>query len=1112
MMRKNISLILFGLYIFVNAQQDMNKIVPPSPEAAQIAKYIETPVALTNGIPDVSIPLFNVSETDFNIPVSLSYHAGGIKVEEIASNVGLGWSINIGGKVSRITRDKPDDQNAKGFIYNNIMQSNNIKYDILNNSFDAEADFFTFSFLNYSGSFAFNQTQGKFIQMPLSDIKINPIYSNTAIVGFKIITPDGFEYYFGKNKNNTVSAIDEYTDNVTMKVNKTGSIQEGETLSYINTWHLLEIYSPKGNSISFTYENSLPSEQLMRSSQFISYSSGSIGQYVNDNIPTTIYNLQNGNTTTLKRINLKKGSLEIIYSSTNREDLKYAKSIQEIKLNTSDTDYTSYKFNYSYFTSTPEYNDLINSLGNHYTKRLRLDNLTYNSFKQSSSKEISKYSFQYSDIQLPNRFSYAQDYWGYYNGADNNSLIPDYELGVNVIVRPYNGGANRSVNPLTVEAGTLKKIIYPTGGYTEFFYESNKSSSVGFIGENRPFNLRNNLENLNLIFSKNNTNYISDLAGNRYEKSFSLSNVIGETSFDTMLQGCDSGNLASFNCQYLFKLVGTDSNNNPVNFVLNSGNTKINLKDGNYKIVAEIIEEGTNTDFSIIVNSNYDPTPYEMYVGGLRVKEIKSNDNNSHVLSRKYYYDSDDLVSGYSNVYFSSAVLPFAPSLLSDAKFGGGLYNKIMSQSNYPTISIGKNELHYGKVTELKEDKIKTEYYFETLGDLQANLINYFEDFCIQAGGGTIILTEGDTNLGYTNLFKNRKEPLFTDRRGKLIKKLDYKLTDVQSNTYSLINEENNTYVEKNNEVFDKFSIKYDIGGSTGTTSQGEGCSSMRLYIYPQQTNYLVLSKKETKSYLNGSTPLLTTTNYYYDNPSHCQMTREETSLPDGTISKKIISYAKEKNNQKLIDANMVSIPLETTAIKNGNAISKSETIYPTSLPTTQTGNLLLPISVKSTTPNSISLAVPPTGETKETEITFDKYDDKGNILQYTEKEQKSTVIIWGYNKTKPIVKIENAKYNDVKTLQVILDAITASDTDALQETSTSEQALITALDNLRTNTSLSNYLISTYTYDYSIGVTSITPPNGIREIYKYDIANRLQSVLDVNGKILKEYQYNYKQ
>ncbi|WP_407500184.1 RHS repeat domain-containing protein, partial [Elizabethkingia meningoseptica] len=88
---------------------------------------------------------------------------------------------------------------------------------------------------------------------------------------------------------------------------------------------------------------------------------------------------------------------------------------------------------------------------------------------------------------------------------------------------------------------------------------------------------------------------------------------------------------------------------------------------------------------------------------------------------------------------------------------------------------------------------------------------------------------------------------------------------------------------------------------------------------------------------------------------------------------------------------------------------------------------------------------------------------------------------------------------------------IAASDLDHTQGTDQSEQALISALDIFRNNPALSGYQISTYTYNPLIGVTSITPPSGIREIYKYDAANRLESVKDVNGNILKEYQYRYK-
>ena len=57
----------------------------------------------------------------------------------------------------------------------------------------------------------------------------------------------------------------------------------------------------------------------------------------------------------------------------------------------------------------------------------------------------------------------------------------------------------------------------------------------------------------------------------------------------------------------------------------------------------------------------------------------------------------------------------------------------------------------------------------------------------------------------------------------------------------------------------------------------------------------------------------------------------------------------------------------------------------------------------------------------------------------------------------------------------------------------------------------LSGFQITTYPYAPLIGVRSITPPSGIREYYYYDAANRLQSIKDANGNLLKEFDYNYK-
>lgn len=218
----------------------------------------------------------------------------------------------------------------------------------------------------------------------------------------------------------------------------------------------------------------------------------------------------------------------------------------------------------------------------------------------------------------------------------------------------------------------------------------------------------------------------------------------------------------------------------------------------------------------------------------------------------------------------------------------------------------------------------------------------------------------------------------------------------------------------------------------------------------------------------------------------------------DHTINETFYKYASDKQNNYLLNKNITSLPLETEIKKNGKTISKTESIYPISQSEAdaKTSGLALPYKVNSTDLlNVIS-----------TDVTYDTYNAKGNILQYTTKDGIVTSIIWGYNSTQPIAKITGVPYSVASSLAA--EIITASDADI---NSSTEQALIDKLDTFRKNSALQNAQITTYTYDPLIGVTSITPPSGIREIYKYDSANRLENIKDINGKLLKEFKYNYK-
>ncbi|PIF44472.1 hypothetical protein CLU96_1447 [Chryseobacterium sp. 52] len=148
-------------------------------------------------------------------------------------------------------------------------------------------------------------------------------------------------------------------------------------------------------------------------------------------------------------------------------------------------------------------------------------------------------------------------------------------------------------------------------------------------------------------------------------------------------------------------------------------------------------------------------------------------------------------------------------------------------------------------------------------------------------------------------------------------------------------------------------------------------------------------------------------------------------------------------------------------------------------------------------------------------DINYDFYDNKGNNLQYTPKDGSPVTTIYGYNQTLPIATITGIAYGELmqifglpvtSTGYLSLDIVSKSDAD---KDDASEQLLFNALESFRNNPALVNYQIITYTHNPLIGVTSITPPSGAREVYKYDTANRLETVGDVNNNIIKEYKYN---
>ncbi|HWZ03090.1 MAG TPA: hypothetical protein VNX40_05715, partial [Mucilaginibacter sp.] len=85
------------------------QLFPRSPTATALEKYGTYQVNEFTGVPDISIPLYTIESGGMQVPITLSYHASGNKVSDVASWVGLGWSVSSGGQVTRRVMGLPDD-------------------------------------------------------------------------------------------------------------------------------------------------------------------------------------------------------------------------------------------------------------------------------------------------------------------------------------------------------------------------------------------------------------------------------------------------------------------------------------------------------------------------------------------------------------------------------------------------------------------------------------------------------------------------------------------------------------------------------------------------------------------------------------------------------------------------------------------------------------------------------------------------------------------------------------------------------------------------------------------------------------------------------------------
>jgi len=447
----------------------VTSVLMPSPGAASLGKFTDIPVSLYTGLPTISLPLWQLKRGDLTVDVALNYHGGGIKVDEVASWVGFGWSLEAGGRITRASRGLPDDI-ARFKQYNRLeidrfvhgkMSRDERRIFLLRVSkgeYDAEPDLFTFSVGGISGRFVIGEG-GTFLVMP-RELNLRVEYDRTengVHYAWIITDAQGIRYKFRSEDAERSTAI-MYARTGSQPANDPTTF-EGET-----SWCLTEMEDTKGNTFAFTYAGESANFTNINN-ESVSVPTSLHDQYCKGEI-THSYTYSENLTTSLRLASIRNGQEEVrfVADAAARVDAPGSYGLQAVEVRYAGELKKRFRLQKSYMANSSVGTQGLLLLRTADYSRLRLDALQE---EAATGVTLPAYQFTYDQTALPPRTSYAQDHWGYYNGVDNTSRVA-YTVGRHRV------GPNRDVNPAYARAGMLQAIRYPTGGSVTFTYEANR--------------------------------------------------------------------------------------------------------------------------------------------------------------------------------------------------------------------------------------------------------------------------------------------------------------------------------------------------------------------------------------------------------------------------------------------------------------------------------------------------------------------------------------------------------------------------------------------------------------------------------------------------------------
>lgn len=1040
--------IIFVLHSFNTIGQYKNNFATPN--ATSLGMYGEIPIDYFSGLPDINLPLYDFKSKDLTIPISLAYHASNIRPSDHSSWVGLGWTLQCGGVITRIINDLPDEfilydyvgtganlgREKKGFFFNYGLLGNNnwtgsTMIEEANSLFqsgiadyswyvdhvlyraDKAPDEFEFNFLGMSGSmfmgqdgqWQFKTKQGIYFKVSFAmgnyrvieptsfpHIPAGSLIKN-CITKFILTGSDGTQYTFG----NTSTSIEFIRNGIGQP---TSGSRDGGTIP--SSWYLTKIKSSSGDEINLDYS---------RDGYQIINNPGGIGYMYNCATCTPANNLVTGSGVTQgdQLVILDGVSLSSISSVNGSVNFNKEKAkILDFSINDIYTipTYTSQMFEaYGYEVFNGTMSNVPYSILTASSTFMQLNNIIIN----SNNNVVKSFAFSYN--------------------TGNNSTPINNRLFLNSLIgRKSNGEDALAYN------FTYNNI----NGLAGVPYETNKIDNWGYYTGINPLN--------GLIY---NTTFQQPFFNSTFRNTYTSQRSTVESAMGyailTNIKYPTGGN-SEFIWEpntYSKYIDQTPVNNVPNINVVNAGNTFIGA--------------------------------------GLRIKKINSKaDLNSPILSKSYFYYRDYITHTDFN---STGVLNSSlPNYFSTYWSSGNFYYEVWSNNNRAPLHYTNGAIiTYSKVQEVNSDGSFVEYNYSNHDNGYLDKIPtkaFFSDY------GNSALQEFRTNS-------------LDLERGVLLEKTDYNPNFVKVN--KVVNQYNDDPNRFNFNVRSYlFENKFTLDGSIVDFQRhvaipgGTAFLGANLYALNTFTYYPFLKGQTNFQYdQNGSNLIITNKAYTYD--TYRNLKSETTTSSKGEIIATNNNYPTDNvlvsPYNEMVSRNIISpiIEKKQTNITLNKELSKTKVEYQF----WQNNTLIQPLRTQQSK----------AGNLLETETTFNAYDDKGNLLEVIGRDNITTSYFWGYNQQYPVAKVIGKSYNDAFSQSAINLSI-------LNNPNTTDADMRNELNKIR---QLTNCYVTTYTYKPLVGISSETDPNGKSIYYEYDKLGRLMYVRDNDNNIIKSYDYNYK-